>query len=107
MKQKIRFEHHLIPDTHFEAIHSLAKWKRHLISKYKFAPYSGIYVEGNYIRSHEPVLDELHSMYIMQFDWEVVITKADRSLDFLKKTVRDIYSGLVEVESFMLELYPH
>ena len=54
-------------------MHSLAKWKRHILTEHKVAPYSGVYVEGHYVRGYEPVLDETHSLYVLQFDWEIVI----------------------------------
>jgi aspartate--ammonia ligase len=69
-ESKIRFEHPLIPGTHFETLHSLAKWKRHILTAHNFEPYSGLYAEGHYVRGHEPDLDLTHSLYVLQFDWE-------------------------------------
>ena len=65
-----------------------------------------MYVEGHYIRSHEPVLDAMHSLYILQYDWEMAIKKEDRNLQFLKEIVRKIYDGLVKVEKTIVSKYP-
>jgi aspartate--ammonia ligase len=70
---KIKFEHTAIPGCTLETLHSLAKWKRHILTEHSVSPYAGIYVEGHYVRGYEPVLDETHSVYVLQFDWEIVI----------------------------------
>lgn len=83
-ESKIKFEHDVIPGQHFETLHSLAKWKRHVLTDYDFKPYEGIYVEGHYVRGYEPILDETHSIYVLQLDWEMTIRKEDRKLEFLQ-----------------------
>lgn len=70
---KIRFQHHQLPGIHLETLHSLAKWKRHIISKHRFEPHTGIYAEGHYVRGFEEDLDATHSIYVLQFDWEQAI----------------------------------
>ena len=77
----------------FEVVHSLAKWKREALGKYKFPMHKGLYTDMKAIRKDEEV-DELHSMYVEQWDWEKVISKEDRSIDYLKETVRKIYEAL-------------
>ena len=74
-----------IPATDSEAqvVQSLAKWKRVALHRYKFYPGKGIYTDMNAIRRDEDVLDNLHSVYVDQWDWEKVITERDRSLDYL------------------------
>ena len=84
---KIRFDHDELPSCKLETLHSLAKWKRHTLTMQGFEPHSGLYVEGHYVRGHEPRLDETHSIYVLQFDWEMTISKSDRTLAFLKDTV--------------------
>ena len=77
----------------FEIVHSLAKWKREALGKYDFPMHKGLYTDMKAIRREEHV-DELHSMYVEQWDWEKVISKEDRSIDYLKETVRKIYDAL-------------
>lgn len=78
-----------------EVVHSLAKWKRFALYEYGFEPQSGLYTDMNAIRRDE-VCDNLHSIYVDQWDWEKVITAADRTEDYLKDTVRKIYEALKE-----------
>jgi len=80
-------------DRRAEVVHSLAKWKRVVLSEYKVAPGYGIYTDMNAIRSDEE-LDNIHSLYVDQWDWERTITCEDRNLDFLKYIVRKIHCVL-------------
>ena len=105
-ESKVKFEHHLVPGVTLETLHSLAKWKRHMLTDHQFEPYNGIYAEGHYLRGHEPELDPVHSIYVLQFDWEMTIKKEDRTLEFLKATVRKIYDGLKQVEDIVIKHYP-
>ena len=76
-----------------EVVHSLAKWKRYALYKYGFRPGQGLVTDMNAIRRDEE-LDNLHSIYVDQWDWEKVITADQRTLDFLQDTVRprcDLY----------------
>ena len=95
-----------MPGLHLETLHSLAKWKRHILTEHQIDSYSGIYVEGHYIRGYEPILDETHSLYVLQFDWEMTITKEDRNVSFLKQTVTKIFEGIQHVEKVMAEQFP-
>lgn len=73
-----------------EIVQSLAKWKRMALSKYGFTPGTGLYTDMNAIRRDEE-LDNIHSIYVDQWDWEKVINKEDRNLETLKSIVHDIY----------------
>jgi aspartate--ammonia ligase len=75
-------------------VHSLAKWKRWALREYDFREGNGLYTDMNAIRRDEPVLDNLHSVYVDQWDWEKVITRPERNLDYLKDTVRRIVSAI-------------
>ena len=89
-----------------EVVHSLAKWKRMKLGAYDIAPGYGLYTDMNAIRTFED-LDNLHSLYVDQWDWEKSIRKEDRNLDFLKDTVRKIYSAVKKVEAEIYERFPH
>ena len=80
-------------DDHAEVVHSLAKWKRFALYKYGYRPGQGLVTDMNAIRRDEE-LDNLHSIYVDQWDWERVITKEDRTLEFLQETVRDIVDAV-------------
>ncbi len=88
-----------------EVVHSLAKWKRHALGRYRFRMGTGIYTDMNAIRRDE-VCDAIHSIYVDQWDWEKVIGKADRTVDYLKQTVRQIYSVIYGVSRMVVEKYP-
>lgn len=78
-------------------VHSLAKWKRLALAKYGMKPGEGIFTDMRAIRVDED-LDEIHSLFVDQWDWERVITSTDRTLVFLKKIVSDIYSAINQTE---------
>lgn len=88
-----------------EVVHSLAKWKRLTLAKYHVEPGYGIYTDMNAIRADEE-LDNLHSLYVDQWDWEAVMTREQRNLDFLKSIVRRIYSAILRTEYLVCERYP-
>lgn len=88
----------------FEVVHSLAKWKRDSLGKYEFPMHKGLYTDMKAIRQDEEV-DSLHSMYVEQWDWEKVISKEDRTIDYLKETVRKIYSALKRTSDLVYEKY--
>ncbi len=88
-----------------EVAHSLAKWKRHALARYGFRPGTGIYTDMNAIRRDE-VCDAIHSLYVDQWDWEKVITQAERSTAYLEDIVRKIYSVLLRVANSVCEQYP-
>lgn len=88
-----------------EVVHSLAKWKRLTLAEYEVEPGYGIYTDMNAIRADEE-LDNLHSLYVDQWDWEAVITAEQRNIDFLKSTVRRIYAAILRTEFLVCERYP-
>ena len=88
-----------------EIVQSLAKWKRFALAKYDFPKDTGLYTDMNAIRKDE-VMDNLHSIYVDQWDWEKVITKEDRNIDTLKDTVRKIFSVFKATEDFVAREYP-
>ena len=88
-----------------EVVHSLAKWKRITLAEYEVDPGFGIITDMNAIRSDEE-LDNLHSLYVDQWDWERVMTDAQRNVAYLKKTVEKIYSAILRTEFYICETYP-
>lgn len=92
-------------DAKAEVVHSLAKWKRLTLAVYGIKPGYGIYTDMNAIRADEE-LDNLHSLYVDQWDWEAVITSEQRNLDFLKNIVRRIYAAIRRTEYLVCEFYP-
>ncbi len=88
-----------------EVVHSLAKWKRVTLAEYKIEHGYGIVTDMNAIRADEE-LDNLHSLYVDQWDWERVIAKGERNIQFLKKIVRQIYSSILRTEFYICETYP-
>ena len=92
-------------DAKAEVVHSLAKWKRLTLAEYRVKPGYGIYTDMNAIRADEE-LDNLHSLYVDQWDWEAVITREQRSIPFLKDVVRRIYSAIRRTEYLTCETYP-
>ena len=88
-----------------EIVQSLAKWKRMALAKYGFEPETGLYTDMNAIRRDED-LDEIHSVYVDQWDWEKIITEKDRKLSYLKKTVKNIYKALKKLAVAVNKKYP-
>ena len=87
-----------------EVVHSLAKWIRYALKKYGFALEEGIYTDMNAIRRDEDT-DNIHSIFVDQWDWEKVIRKEDRNLEYLKDTVRTVYKCLRKTEQYMAIQY--
>ena len=88
-----------------EVVHSLAKWKRVTLADYNISHGYGIYTDMNAIRAHEE-LDNLHSLYVDQWDWERVISPEERTISFLRCIVRKIYSAILQTEFALSESYP-
>lgn len=88
-----------------EVVHSLAKWKRVTLAEYSIPPGYGIITDMNAIRADEE-LDNLHSIYVDQWDWERTMTAGQRDLDFLKDIVRRIYNTILRTEFYTCETYP-
>ena len=92
-------------EQHAEVVHSLAKWKRLKLAELGLPPGRGIYTDMNALRPDED-LDNIHSIYVDQWDWERVIRKEDRTLDFLKKIVRRIYEAIKVTENKIYVEFP-
>lgn len=93
-------------DRRAEVVHSLAKWKRVKLGAYDIAPGYGLYTDMNAIRADEE-LDNLHSLYVDQWDWEKTIRPEDRTLDYLKDTVKKIYNAVRQTELMIFRQFPH
>ena len=91
-------------DQKAEVVHSLAKWKRLTLAEYNVKPGYGVYTDMNAIRADEE-LDNLHSLYVDQWDWEAVVTKEDRNVAFLKSIVERIYAAIRRTEYLVCETY--
>lgn len=87
-------------NTKLEIVHSLAKWKRYALHRYNIPKYKGLYADMNAIRSFED-LDNTHSIYVDQWDWEKVIDEKDRNIDYLKDTVITIFTTLKDLDYHM------
>ena len=91
-------------DDMAEIVHSLAKWKRYALKRYEFHSGEGLYTDMSAIRRDEE-LDNIHSIYVDQWDWEKVISKEERNTETLQYTVRKVYTALKETEDFMSRRY--
>ena len=89
-----------------EIVHSLAKWKRYALKKYGFSHGEGLYTDMVAIRRDEDV-DNIHSVYVDQWDWEKIISREERTEETLKQTVRSIYSALRKTEKYMAVQYDY
>ncbi len=96
-----------IPDagTNAQVVHSLAKWKRQALHEYGFAPGRGLYTDMNAIRRDE-TLDNLHSVYVDQWDWEKIITPDQRNTDYLKTVVQGIVDAICDTQKTLQAIYP-
>lgn len=89
-----------------EIVHSLAKWKRHALKRYGFAHGEGIYTDMNAIRRDEDT-DNIHSIFVDQWDWERIIDKEERTTETLKEMVKRVYRSLEETEDYMANKYSY
>ncbi len=105
VERKVSFDLAAMPGDEIEVVQSLAKWKRMALGKYGFLPGEGLYTNMNAIRRDEE-LDNLHSVYVDQWDWEKVITKEDRTPETLEKTVRTIFKVIKHMEHEVWYKYP-
>ena len=87
-------------------VHSLAKWKRLALKRYGFYPGRGLYTDMDAIRRDEDSLDNLHSVYVDQWDWEKIILPENRNIDYLKSTVMDIMAALCDTQDTLHSIYP-
>ena len=92
-------------DTRAEVVQSLAKWKRLALKRYDFHVGRGLYTDMNAIRRDEE-LDNIHSIYVDQWDWEKIITREDRNLDYLKRTAQEIVHCVVDVSERLRREFP-
>lgn len=92
-------------DATAEVVHSLAKWKRVTLAEYQIPSGFGIVTDMNAIRSDEE-MDNIHSLYVDQWDWERVLQAENRNIDYLKKIVDKIYSAILRTEFYICETYP-
>ena len=88
-----------------EVVHSLAKWKRMALCKYGFRMHTGLYTDMNAIRRDE-ICDNVHSLYVDQWDWEKVIDASDRTVEFLQDTVKRIYAAILLTADFIERKHP-
>ena len=93
-------------DAQAEIVHSLAKWKRYALKEYGFQRGEGLYTDMNAIRRDE-ITDNIHSIYVDQWDWEKIISKEERTLDTLQEVVRHVYKALKTTETYMSIQYDY
>ena len=105
VERPVRFPIKDMADRKAEVVHSLAKWKRMKLAEMGVKPGRGIYTDMNALRPDEE-LDNIHSIYVDQWDWEKVICREDRTRDFLKKTVRRIYEAIKVTENKLYVEFP-
>lgn len=105
VERPVQFDIAGVPGETIEVVHSLAKWKRMALYKYGFQPGEGLYTNMNAIRRDEE-LDNLHSCYVDQWDWEKVIKKEERTIETLEATVRNIFKIIKHMEHEVWYKYP-
>ena len=93
-------------DRNVEVVQSLAKWKRMALHRYGFSMHEGLYADMNAIRRDEET-DNIHSIYVDQWDWEKIISKDERNIETLKKTVQGVYRALKKTEKYMAVRYDY
>ena len=105
VESPVHFDMKAIPHEDIEVVHSLAKWKRFALKKYGFQMHTGLYTNMNAIRKDED-LDNLHSAYVDQWDWEKIITKEERNEETLRQVVRHIFKVIKHMEHEVWYKYP-
>jgi len=107
IEEPVKFNIKNIPENenNVEIVQSLAKWKRWKLYELDIEKYNGLYTDMNAIRPDE-IPDNIHSVYVDQWDWEMTIGKEDRNINFLKQIVKKIYSILPRTEFYLYEFYP-
>ena len=103
-EKPVTFEIRSMPETEIEIVHSLAKWKRLALKKYGFTPGQGLYTNMDAIRKDED-LDNLHSVYVDQWDWERVIVNEQRNFETLKREVIEIFNAIKKLENNVREKF--
>ena len=105
VERPVRFNVGNMDDTPMEIVQSLAKWKRMALADHGFQPGTGLYTDMNAIRPDDDI-DNIHSIYVDQWDWERVMQEGERNLDFLKNIVRRIYEAIKRTQFLVSEHYP-
>ncbi len=105
VERPVRFEVGNMNNQKMEIVQSLAKWKRMVLADHGYAKGTGLYTDMNAIRPDDDI-DNKHSIYVDQWDWEAVIGEKDRNADFLKKVVKKIYQAIKRTEFLVYENYP-
>ncbi|MGI6778938.1 MAG: aspartate--ammonia ligase [Acetivibrionales bacterium] len=105
VERPVTFDVKGIDGKEVEVVHSLAKWKRMALKKYGFKVGEGLYTDMNAIRRDED-LGNLHSIYVDQWDWELIIKKEDRTINTLKNIVRNIYRSFKNTEEYICNIFP-
>ncbi len=104
VERPVRFKIGGMNDEQAEVVQSLAKWKRLALAELRFAPGEGLYTDMNAIRPDDPI-DNTHSIYVDQWDWELVMNPEDRTLEYLESVVRTIYDVIRRTERYMAHEY--
>ena len=105
VERPVRFNVGNMNETGMEIVQSLAKWKRMALADHGFAPDTGLYTDMNAIRPDDDI-DNIHSIYVDQWDWERVMSDGERNVDFLKRIVTKIYEAIKRTEFLVSEYYP-
>ena len=105
IERPVSFDIQELPDERIEVVQSLAKWKRFALKKYGFKEHEGLYTNMNAIRRDE-IVDNLHSVYVDQWDWEKIITKEERTEEVLEATVKEIFKVIKHMEHEVWYKYP-
>lgn len=105
VERPVRFKIGNLGDKEMEIVHSLAKWKRMVLADHGYSEGKGLYTDMNAIRPDD-LMDNKHSIYVDQWDWEAVISEKDRNLDYLKKIVKKIFQAIKRTEFLVSEYYP-
>lgn len=106
VERPVSFNAPALGNVEVQIVHSLAKWKRLKLAEYDMAPGYGLYTDMNAIRADEE-LDNLHSLYVDQWDWEQTILPENRTAAYLEQTVSRIYTALLSTEKMITSLFPH
>ena len=105
VERKVAFSVKEMDERHAEVVQSLAKWKRVALGRYGFRPGEGIYTDMNAIRRDDD-MDNTHSIFVDQWDWEKVITADRRTTEYLQKTVRRIVKAIADTNKLLQQKYP-
>ena len=105
-ERPVSFDVPAINGKEAQVVHSLAKWKRLALKRYNFTVGNGLYTDMNAIRRDEDSLDNIHSIYVDQWDWEKIITKETRNLDYLKLIVTSIVNAICDTNDRLLVRFP-